>query len=249
MTTVLHVLGTTIAVPDQLAADCTHLPRTDAAPAATVAPAPTPVALAELTALAVEHSPLLCVHAGVVSGPDGLIVIPGPSGLGKTTLVAALVRAGFGYVSDEALALDRDTGQVTAFARPLALGHEAWPLVADGLGQSPAPGTEQLVEPGQLGRVDIAGGRVHDLLLVNRRPGPAHLEPTTQGEAVPALLARAFNHYRAPEASFRAVVALVRKSRVWHGTYADARELAALLADRFSGWARNPDQLDSTARK
>jgi hypothetical protein len=49
----------------------------------------------------------LLVHAGAVSSPfgDGL-VLPGSSGAGKTTLVAALVRAGFGYLSDETAPLD-----------------------------------------------------------------------------------------------------------------------------------------------
>ncbi|HEX4726489.1 MAG TPA: hypothetical protein VH298_01745, partial [Jatrophihabitans sp.] len=46
--------------------------------------------LAELTRLAVQHSPRLCLHAGVVSCPGGTVVVPGSSGLGKSTLTAAL---------------------------------------------------------------------------------------------------------------------------------------------------------------
>lgn len=238
MTITLRVLGAAIAVPPELAQACSHLPRTTAAPDASVPPGPIPVALAELTRLAVEHSPLLCLHAGVVAGPDGLLAVPGPSGLGKTTLVAALVQAGFGYVSDEALALDRDTGQVTAFARPLALSYDVWPLVGAGLGDPPPAGHEGLVAPERLGRVDAAGGRLRDVVLATRRPGRAQLEPASRGEAVQALLARAFNHYRAPEASFRAVVAVVRDARIWRATYPDAPELAGLLQSASATVAR-----------
>jgi hypothetical protein len=47
------------------------------------------------------------IHAGAVVTPRGRgVLLPGASGTGKTTLTAALVRAGFGYLSDEAGAID-----------------------------------------------------------------------------------------------------------------------------------------------
>jgi hypothetical protein len=62
----------------------------------------------------------LFVHAGAV-GHNGLaIVIPGPSRSGKTSLVAALVRAGAAYYSDEYAVLDAD-GRVQPYAKPLSL--------------------------------------------------------------------------------------------------------------------------------
>jgi len=68
----------------------------------------------------------LLVHAGAVVAPDGTaVLLPGPSGAGKTTLVAGLVRAGFGYLSDEAGAIDPVTLCVHAFARPLGLKGDA----------------------------------------------------------------------------------------------------------------------------
>ena len=54
-----------------------------------------------------EHSPnLTLVHAGVVAGTGGALVLPGRSQAGKSTLVAALVTAGASYYSDE-FAVDR----------------------------------------------------------------------------------------------------------------------------------------------
>lgn len=61
----------------------------------------------------------LFVHAGVVAWNDRAIVLPGRSGAGKTTLVAAMVRAGAVYCSDEYAVLD-DGGHVHPYTRPLA---------------------------------------------------------------------------------------------------------------------------------
>lgn len=60
------------------------------------------------------------VHAGVVAHRDPAIVIPGSSFTGKTTLVAALVRAGATYFSDEFAVLD-ERGCLAPYAKPLSL--------------------------------------------------------------------------------------------------------------------------------
>ena len=40
---------------------------------------------------------------------------------GKTTLTAGLVRAGFDYLSDEAVAFDWDTLDIVPYAKPLSI--------------------------------------------------------------------------------------------------------------------------------
>ena len=62
----------------------------------------------------------LFVHAGVVAWQDKAIVIPGRSFSGKTTLVAALVKAGAIYYSDEYAVFDTD-GLVHPYPRPLSV--------------------------------------------------------------------------------------------------------------------------------
>jgi len=62
----------------------------------------------------------LFVHAGAVAWRDRAIVIPGRSGAGKTTLVAALIAAGATYFSDEYAVLDKD-GLLHPYARPLSI--------------------------------------------------------------------------------------------------------------------------------
>ncbi|MFN2499082.1 MAG: hypothetical protein ABR557_08370 [Pyrinomonadaceae bacterium] len=63
------------------------------------------------------------VHAGVVGWKGKAIVIPGRSYSGKSTLVAALVRAGATYYSDEYAVFDTK-GRVHPFAKPLEIRAE-----------------------------------------------------------------------------------------------------------------------------
>jgi hypothetical protein len=65
---------------------------------------------------------LVLVHAGVVVTPAGIgVLLPASAGSGKTTLVAGLVRAGFGYLSDEAAVLDPETEMLHPFPVHLSL--------------------------------------------------------------------------------------------------------------------------------
>ena len=70
--------------------------------------------------VALEASPSLFVHAGVVGWHGGAIVIPGRSMTGKTSLVMELVRTGATYYSDEYAVFDRQ-GQIHPFPRPMHL--------------------------------------------------------------------------------------------------------------------------------
>jgi len=66
----------------------------------------------------------LVLHAGAVSGPSASVALAGLPDAGKSTLTAALVQRGLGYVTDEALAVDA-TGALTRYAKPLSLDDDA----------------------------------------------------------------------------------------------------------------------------
>ena len=65
----------------------------------------------------------LFVHAGVVGWNGKAVVIPGRTFSGKSSLVAALVRAGATYLSDEYAVFDAE-GRVHPYAKPLSLRDE-----------------------------------------------------------------------------------------------------------------------------
>jgi hypothetical protein len=65
-------------------------------------------------------APLIPVHAGIVAYANAAVLLPGPSGTGKTRLVSALIDAGAVYGSDERAFLD-DEGWAHAFPRQLVV--------------------------------------------------------------------------------------------------------------------------------
>jgi energy-coupling factor transporter ATP-binding protein EcfA2 len=74
----------------------------------------------------------LLIHAGAVVAPEtgDAILLPGGTGSGKTTLVAALISEGFDYLSDEAAAIDPVSNLVYPFPRALAFKQGSWEVVA-----------------------------------------------------------------------------------------------------------------------
>jgi hypothetical protein len=200
---------------------------------------PVQVALAELTGYAVTHSPKLCVHAGVVAAPGGTIAFPGASGHGKTTMTAALIQVGFGYLSDEVLALDRQTAAITPFPRPLAVDATSWALLGFDPETGPGPGEESLIpphrlvhEPGAFESEDFrpTAPAVSDIVLARRSRNESGLDRVDRGQAVQALLAHSFNHYQDGRSSFQVAVRVVRSARVWRLSYRDAPTAARELA-------------------
>ena len=75
--------------------------------------------------------PYVVLHAGGVTLQGAGAIISGPSGAGKTTFTAALVRAGFGYLTDEALAIDPVTGLLQPYPKALAIKRGSWELLDD----------------------------------------------------------------------------------------------------------------------
>jgi hypothetical protein len=62
----------------------------------------------------------LLIHAGSVVTPGGEgILLPAGSGFGKTTLVAGLIKAGFGFLSDEVGVIDHDNRVIRPYPRAM----------------------------------------------------------------------------------------------------------------------------------
>ena len=72
---------------------------------------------------------LITIHAGVVAQGGRCILMPGPSGAGKTTLTAGLVSAGFRYFTDEIAVVQRTTGRVIPCPAGLRVKDGSWDAV------------------------------------------------------------------------------------------------------------------------
>ena len=167
----------------------------------------------DATLYVAEHAPeLIFVHAGVAGWRGRAIVIPGRAGHGKSTLVAALVRAGATYYSDEYAVLDQQ-GLVHAYPRPIGL----W----DGRAKR-----QYRVEPppdGQWPPLPI--GAV--LALRYRASSLPRARRLSSGQGVLALLANTVPaRTRSAEALTRLAVA-IRGARLYRGTRGEADAAAA----------------------
>lgn len=159
-----------------------------------------------LNQTAVRCSPgLVLVHGAALAPPDGdVLVITGPSGSGKSTLAAALAGRGWGYLTDEVVAID-DRGRVHAYARPLALSGDARARVeATNTPTVEAADGEVLVDAALLGAgpaptlAPVAG-----IVILDPERERDVVQPVTAGEAVLALAHASFNLRSRPEVGLR----------------------------------------------
>jgi hypothetical protein len=168
------------------------------------------------------------VHAGAVAHNGRLIVIPGRSFAGKTSLVAALVRAGAIYYSDEFAVLDGD-GLGHPFAKPLSLRRG---LVAQ---------TDHSVE--SLGGVAGVTPLPVGMVVVTRYRQGAEWNPRqlSVGDALLAVLANSVPAQTRPQQAMRTIARAIRHAcLLLDGDRDEADAIAPLLlsqVDRASARA------------
>jgi hypothetical protein len=169
----------------------------------------------------------LFVHAGVVGWRGGAILIPGRTHSGKSSLVAALVRAGATYYSDEYAVLD-DAGLVHPFARPLGIRD--------------ASGRTQPVQPASLGAA-IGDAPIPVRMVIatryvagDRGTAPAlwELRPMSPGETVLALLENTLAAQSRPADALRILCAAASGVTSLHGPRGDAGPMATRILELCS---------------
>jgi hypothetical protein len=195
-----------------------------------------------VNAAALDRAPDFAVHCGVVASGETAIAIPGTSGMGKSTLTAACLRVGFGYVSDEALCLRAPDGSVVPYPRPVALS--PWSTRAV---EAPTPGVaagdELLFTAADLGSTAVAAeSTVGHIVLLDRRSGSSPLpheapllHEASRPAAVTRLLELSFNHYRRPANAVQLAATVVGGAAVWTLEYGDPLEAARLLRSELGG--------------
>jgi hypothetical protein len=149
---------------------------------------------AELRAYIALNAPdRMFVHAGAVGHEGRAIIFPAHSFAGKTTLVAALVRAGAVYYSDEFAVLDAD-GLVHPYPKPLSV-------------RSAPPMSQTEIPVEQFG--GIAGNEALPLGLVvftHYRPGATwRPKPMSSGQAALALLSNTMGARSRARSSLRSI--------------------------------------------
>jgi hypothetical protein len=133
--------------------------------------------------------------AGVVR--DGVtVVLAADQESGKTTTAAGLLRSGFDYVTDEAVAIDPASGRIDPFTKNLSIDPGSWPLFPECAPAAPNPRVQQWqVRPADLGsravRRPVASPGV--VLFPKYRAGAVtELVPVSKAEAVRELAQMSF---------------------------------------------------------
>jgi len=171
----------------------------------------------ELRALVALRAPRhIFVHAGAVAHRGAAIVIPGATYAGKTTLVAALVRAGAEYYSDEFAPLDVD-GILHPFAKPLSIRNHRH---------------VQIDHP-----VDTLGGAVGErplpvrAVIVTSYDEGAEWRPRrlTSGAAVLSLMSHTVPAQSRPAQALQAINHAVEDAAVIEGSRGEADAVAPLM--------------------
>lgn len=168
----------------------------------------------------------LFIHAGVVGYQGQAIVLPGEVGSGKSTLVAALVRAGADYYTDDYLPLDKH-GRVHPYPIPLRLRN---------------PDTGELVDhaPESLGGVagvdHIPVGIIAH--IPRREGGRLRLERRSAGEGILMLVSNSPGSDERPQFALTCARAALADARVFVGERGDADEAAAALLQLASEASR-----------
>ena len=174
----------------------------------------------------------LVFHAACIGWGDRAVLVPGGSGMGKTTLTGWLLRRGALFVSDEIVHVDTE-GRASSFPRALVFKG------ANRTSTSPA-----FVRAHVLGAATAAGPlTIAAILCVERRDRCAFaLEPLSRGEAALRLMSALVNAENLEGNALRAVADLSRRVSAFRLRYADVDriDLEALLTCSSSAFRPVP---------
>ena len=161
------------------------------------------------------------VHAGVVGYRGQAILLPGRSFSGKTTLAAALVRAGAEYLSDEYAVLD-SAGRVHPYAKPLSV--RAGADLAAGRYTAEALGGHAATGPLPVGMIVSA-----------RYAAGARWRPSvmTSGQALLELLENAVRVRELPRLAMQTLPLAVSGAQSYRGRRGEADRVAAWLLQQI----------------
>jgi hypothetical protein len=173
----------------------------------------------------------LFVHAGVVAWGGRAIVIPGRTWTGKSTLVAALTRAGAEYYSDEFAVLDRN-GLVRPYTKRLSLRRPA--------NLAARPAVEEL--GGCRGRAPVPVG----LVVVTRHQASVRWRPRpiSQAQAMMALFANTVLARVRPRFALATLERAVGGCWGLEGSRGDAEEVAPRILKRLKRLAATATGVD-----
>lgn len=173
----------------------------------------------------------LLVHAGAMATPDGVgVVLPAPSGAGKTTLVAGLIRAGFDYLSDEAAVID-PAGTLHPYPKALTLKDQAifrwFPDLAHTSGVEVRRHLRpDEIRPGSTGKPCPIGFVIAFRFVEG---APTELLPLSPEEGARELARNGLNTHQFGPRAFPLIASVVRMARCYSMVFGNGAEAVSTL--------------------
>jgi HprK-related kinase A len=182
----------------------------------------------------------LLLHAAAAERDGRVVLLAGPEGSGKSTLVAALVRSGLRYVTDETVAVELPGVTIAPYPKPIALDRGSLESLGDLSAAVPstlATGLEQRLVPAQAIRPDAvasAGGVASLLVLPAYRPGrPTSAQSISRADAAIVLAEQAFNFRALGPGRVEAIAELVRSCKCYRLDVGDLDAASRIVLELF----------------
>ena len=164
---------------------------------------------------------LVAVHAALLHVDDAVVIVPGSSGVGKSSLCVAAMEAGWEVWSDEYCLINTATGEVSGWPRPI----------------------RQRLAGGGVRRIDHQGPagpgfatHVVTMKYVKKEMGPVLvLEPMTPGQVAMDLMANTVCARSRAEETFRATTALAKTVSGLAGHRGEATDALSEFRRTLSG--------------
>ena len=175
------------------------------------------------------------LHAGAVRSPEGeIVLLPAPSGNGKSTLTGAFVSAGWDYLGDEATGVRPGSLEAVGYPKRLAIGSDS--RVALNLPESTSGDLDPADLRPDVVRLDGDVGPVTRVMLPRFELGAeVTVERLEPHEAVVELLANTLNLARAGQAALDAICDLATSVPVERLVHGDAHLAVAHIEANPAG--------------
>jgi hypothetical protein len=207
-------------------------------------------------ALPAEHPNLICLHAAAVAMAGRLVVFPNVRRAGKSTLSAALARAGHPLFSDDVVPLSFVAG-IRARGHALGLAPRLRLPLPETLPQDFRDWAETVAGPRNRQYLYLSlpaqppFGQVLPLgafVILDRQDSPvaARLDPVGPEVAMNALLLQNFTRDRHSGDVLRAIAATLSDRPSFRLSYHSLDDAVRCLEHQFDGW---PDAVPQVTRK
>ena len=183
----------------------------------------------------------VAAHAASCQTPKGVVVLPGPSMSGKSTLSLQLMLAGGRLFGDDRLLIDPAKGTAAALGLTPRV---RLPVPAAAGGALAKLASERGTAGGDIAYLDLddrqaapfgTAAPIAAFVAPERvAEGPARLEKSSASGIVRALLGGAVTSQGNSAATLAAVAGLAARTPCWSLRWSNSAEAGALLWDRFS---------------